>query len=700
MSCSSSAAPLRAGSLPRFLNTLIVAAGTLPAAAMITALVSTPAHAQGAGAGGGGGGGGGGAGSAADNDLQQIVVTATRSAQPLDETGSSVAVLSGADLATQQTLVVSDALAQVPGLAVTRAGGPGQDTSVFIRGADPGETLVLIDGVRLNDPSTTDGQAVLGDLFVNDIQRIEVLRGPQSTLYGSDAMGGIVNIITQRGGAQTFAAQLDAEGGSYDTWRLNGAAHGTVGPLDYGAGVNDYATGGVSAAAAAPADQEPDGDHDFAATLNTRLHAGDGLSLDLRGFHNDARYGIPGYPPPDYLLAPTPEYARDSLTAGYAGVNGSWLDGRITQRLALIGSDTDRREYGLYDPLTYAYTAAENFYAEGGTTRWEYQGVIQANAGNVFTYGSETQLSTLDTDSLPDPADLPTTGRDRLSSYYAQWQTTFAQNSTIARQMTLTLGARRDQDQQFGGHTSVKVAADWQLPDGNTVLRANYGQGFKAPTLYELFSEYANPLAGLRPETADGWEAGFDHLLAQGKVRLSAVYFSRDEQNEIEFDDCSISDPGCLRQSQQPQFPYGPVGYYYNVGRSSDRGVESDLAAHLTQSLSARVSYTHMKAIDELTGLALARRPHVLFNAGLSWAAADGASVGATYVYQGARFDDAANTVPLDPDETVNLFAGYPLGHLIQLFARIDNLLDNQAQPVYGYRPLGRGFYGGVRLHL
>jgi vitamin B12 transporter len=174
-------------------------------------------------------------------------------------------------------------------------------------------------------------------------------------------------------------------------------------------------------------------------------------------------------------------------------------------------------------------------------------------------------------------------------------------------------------------------------------------------------------------------------------VRVSAVYFSRDEQDEIEFDDCSISDAGCALR---------PFGYYYNVGRSRDHGVESDLAAHPTQNLSAWMSYTNMSAIDELTGLTLARRAHVLFNAGISWATASGASVGATYVYQGARFDDAANTVPLAPSETVNLFASYPLGRVVQVFGRIENLLNNQAEPVYGYRPLGRGFYGGVRLKL
>jgi outer membrane receptor protein involved in Fe transport len=139
--------------------------------------------------------------------LEPIVITATRTAQPLDRTGSSMSVINADDLATQQTAFVGDALAQTPGLSVTREGGPGQLTSVFIRGAETGESVTLIDGIRINDPSAPDGAPVLGDLLVNNIDRIEVLRGPQSTLYGSDAIGGVVNILTQRGGPQPFTAR-------------------------------------------------------------------------------------------------------------------------------------------------------------------------------------------------------------------------------------------------------------------------------------------------------------------------------------------------------------------------------------------------------------------------------------------------------------------------------------------------------------
>ena len=149
-----------------------------------------------------------------------------------------------------------------------------------------------------------------------------------------------------------------------------------VGPLEYGAGFNDYYTRGVQAAAASPADFEPDSDHDFSATLNLRAHAGDVLSIDVRGFYNESRTDIPGYPPPDYTLQASPEYLRDYLRAGYVGLNGSWLGGRITQRLALIGTTSDRRQYGNYDSTTYAFIPGESFYYQGDATRLRIPGDI------------------------------------------------------------------------------------------------------------------------------------------------------------------------------------------------------------------------------------------------------------------------------------------------------------------------------------
>jgi vitamin B12 transporter len=302
-----------------------------------------------------------------------------------------------------------------------------------------------------------------------------------------------------------------------------------------------------------------------------------------------------------------------------------------------------------------------------------------------ITYGAETQLSTINTYSSYDTSPVPTTGRDRLTGYYGQWQ------STLAQQLTLTGGLRYDDDQEFGGHTSYKLAGAWRLGDGATVLRANYGNGFKAPTLYQLFSSYSDPLASLQPEKATGWEVGLDHDLLDKRVRASLTYFSRSEHDLIDFDQCFTSDPGCVLR---------PLGYYFNVDRAHVRGVETGLLAHPAGGWSAWLNYTNLTAIDELTGLDLARRPHVTGNAGLSWSSKTGSSLGASYGYTGARFDDAANTVPLVGAENVSVYGSYGLGGGSQLLVRIDNLFKNRSEPAAGYGYLGQAIYAGVRLAL
>ena len=224
------------------------------------------------------------------------------------------------------------------------------------------------------------------------------------------------------------------------------------------------------------------------------------------------------------------------------------------------------------------------------------------------------------------------------------------------------------------------------------MLRANYGNGFKAPTLYQLFSSYSDPLAALQPEKATGWEVGLDHDLLDRKLRASLTYFSRTEHNLIEFDDCYPAfDSGCVSR---------PDGYYYNVDRAAVHGIEAGLLGHPFQGLSAWLNYTNMKAIDELTGLYLARRPHITGNAGLTWTSTTGSSLGASYGYIGARFDDGANSTPLSGAENVSLYGSYGLGGGSQLLLRIDNLFRNRSEPEAGYGYLGEAIYAGVRLAL
>jgi vitamin B12 transporter len=608
---------------------------------------------------------------------ESIVVSATRSPQPLEVTGASISVITSGDLETRQIDAVGDALAETPGLTVVRNGGIGQSTDVLLRGAEAGQTLVLVDGVRINDPSATSGFALLGDVLVNGIDRIEVLRGPQSTLYGSDAIGGVVNILTTRGGDAPFAARAQAEGGSFETGRLNLAANGTYQSVEYGAAANYYVSNGISAADARNGNSEADGYHAFGATANVRWHFAPTVSLDARLYYTRARDSFDGYPPPTYSFQDTHQYGKNRLLAAYGGVNFSLFDGRLANRIAITRSDSDRRTF---DPTL---TPSEDFSAQGGNTRLEYQGVFKLDDANEATFGAESQSTTLITQDIYNPVAIK--GSDRINGVYAQWQT------RLMGSLTLTGGVRYDDDREFGGRTSLKLAAAWQVLDGTT-LRANYGNGFKAPSLYQLFSPYSNPIENLKPETATGWEAGIDQRF-EG-VRLSLTYFERRTGNQIDFFSCwGVSSTACDLRVMQG-------GYYYNVKRSRARGVEAEIAVQLTETLAASANYTNLTDVDLANGLQLARRPHDSAGALVTWQALPDLTLGLGANYTGARFDDAYHFTPLAEAVRMNAFAAFKLDETRELFGRVENLTDERAAPVAGYGAPGRAFYAGIRMRF
>ena len=602
---------------------------------------------------------------------ETVVVSATRTPQPADVTGTSISVIGADAIQTQQIDFATDALAETPGLTQVRNGGAGQNAGILIRGAEAGQTLVLVDGIRINDPSATTGFALLGDVLANGIERVEVLRGPQSTLYGSDAIGGVVNIITARGGAG--AVKAEAEGGSFDTQHLNVAANGTAGTLEYGAAANFYVTNGISAADSRNGNTEPDGYHHFGATANLRWKAADAVSLDGRVYYTRARDSFDGFPPPDYSFADTHQYGDNELLALYGGVNASILDGRFTSRLAIIRSDSHRKTFDV----------TEDFAADGGATRLEYQGVFELDPANEISFGAETQRTSLSSASIYDAA--PVRGSDRISGVYGQWQ------STVLDRLTLTGGVRTDDDRKFGGHASFKLAAAWQAFDGTT-LRANIGNGFKAPSLYELFSPYSNPLEKLKPEAATGWEAGVDQRF--GPVTASLTYFERRTADQIDFFSCwGVASPACdLRQAQG--------GYYFNVDRSRARGVEAEMSAQLGDTIALGANYTNLTDTDLATGLQLARRPHDSANAVITWRALPELTLGAEATFVGSRFDDAGHFTPLGAAGQVKLFASYDLTGEVTLFGRIENAGNDRTEPVAGYGAPGRAFYAGVRTKL
>jgi len=604
---------------------------------------------------------------------ETIVVSATRTPEPLSVTGSAISVITADDLATHQTDVLSDALAATPGITAIRNGGVGQSTSILIRGAEAGQTLVLVDGIRINDPSSTTGFALMGDVLANGLDRVEILRGPQSTLYGSDAIGGVINLITARGGDNTL--KLTAEAGSLDTVRLNGAASGSISTLEYGAAANFYNTNSISAADVRNGNSEADGYHHVGATGNVRWNASDAVSVDARLTYTYARDSFDGYPPPAYNFSDTHQYGDNELLALYGGVNAALLGGRFTNRLSFSHSDSDRE----------TFDTVEDFWAKGGATRIEYQGGFKLDAANELSFGFEDQRSSLATQSQYDAA--ATRGSDRIDGFYGQWQ------STIAETLTLTGGARSDRDREFGDHTSFKLNGAWQATS-TTTLRANFGNGFKAPSLYQLYSVYSNPVTALKPETATGWEAGIDQSL--GRWRASLTYFERRTSNQIDFFSCpfvGVPTTACALRASQG-------GYYYNVARSRAKGVEVEAAGAITDTLKLSVNYTNLTDSDRATGLQLARRPHDSANGTLTWAALEDLSLGASVGYIGSRFDDAGHFTKLNDRAELALLGSYMVAKGLEVFGRIENVTDNRDETVASYGTVGRTFYAGVRAKL
>lgn len=613
--------------------------------------------------------------------IEQVVVTATRTPQPADVTGESISVVDNHDLQSLQTVVVSDALSLEPGVTIVRNGPIGGTTTVSLRGAETGQTETLIDGVRLNDPGSVDNEAEFGDLLVNNIDRVEILRGPQSTLYGSNAIGGVVNIITRRGGEGTnFTGS--AEGGSFDTYRLNTALNGTQDIVEYGAALNYFHTNGISAADERDGNHETDGYGNFGATVNTRTHLNDWLSLDLRGYLTEARDDFDGFPAPTFTFQDDSEYTRNKFYAAYAGLNGDLLGGMFHNRMAATYSYNKREDF---DPTLMPLL---DFYAKGSDTTYEYQGIVDFSPTDQLTFGAEDQRTTINTaaPSSFDPTPIPLKADMRNDGYYAQMQSTFFD------QLTVTGGVRYDDNDEFGSHTSLKLAAAWKIPDSGTVLHANYGDGFKAPTLYELFSDFSNPLRTLSPEVAHGWEAGVEQIFFDNRLRASVIYFERRTSDEIDFFSCfGVTSSACSVR---------PFGYYDNIDRVRARGVEMAAVAQIMDTLSFTANATWMDDINVATDADLARRPHWEANGDLRWQATDDISLGATVAYVGKRFDSAGEFNPLPPYTLFNLYGAYKLTDQYELYARVENLFDEQYQPVSGYGALGRAAYGGVRVTL
>jgi vitamin B12 transporter len=614
--------------------------------------------------------------------LDEVVVTANRSPERLDRVGVQMTVLDAQDIRSAQTPVLVELLARTPGISFSRNGPVGSVTQVYVRGAEPGQTVVLIDGVKLNNPAAPDTAYNFANLLIPDVSRIEILRGPQSVLWGSQAIGGVINMITAEA-KQPFEGEASAEGGSH-AWGMGRASLGGKSErVSWRAAAAYLSTAGVSAF---DKGTEADGFRHVGASGQAMVTLSDNVSLDLRGVVSRGRVDFDGFPPPLFEFADTREYGVTTDVVGYAGLNAALFDGRLKNRFALAYTRTDLKDHNpdqAPDDVTFS--------SRGRNRRFEYQGAFAVTDDWTAVFGAETERSTMRSAA---PFSSVVTRQETVNSGYLQIR------GEATPGLSLSGGVRYDDHSSFGGHAVGQAAIAWRPGRGSTLLRASWGQGFKAPSLYQLGSEFGN--SGLRPETANGWDAGVDQTLFGGRVQVSAAWFQRRTKDQIDFFTCPFAGPAtglCLGADGLPRF-----GYYANIARTKTRGVELSGRADLTEALKLSANYTWLDARDDAPdspnfNRRLARRPKHDANAELAYEAQP-FSAAVTTEYVGARFDDAGNLVRLKSYVLWDVRASYALTARIEAFGRIENLFDKRYETIAGYGELGRTAYAGLRARF
>lgn len=585
----------------------------------------------------------------------EIVVSAARTARPADETGSAVTVISAEELKQRQYAFVADALRDAAGVTIARNGAGGGFASARLRGGASGQTLVVIDGVVVNDPAAPQGGFNFANLDLVDIERIEILRGPQSILYGADAIGGVVSITTAGAGGPPLAAFI--EGGAFGTAR--GGATATVGDEDafVRATISGLRSDGISRA---DGGTEEDGYRSLAASLRAGAALGEVWSLAATARVSDSRAEIDGFPPPSFSFADTLETEDTtdySLAAALRHADGRGLKG-LNGALTLAYAGVDRRNQD---------EGVETFAATGDRLAADYVANVPFTESVRLIAGAEFERTA-----------AVVSGVDESATNGAAFALLELEPTDS---LIFSAGGRRDEFSNFSGATTARVAAAWSGWE-SWVLRASWGEGFRAPTLFELnFDQFGIvPNPDLRPERATGFDAGVEKRFGGSGspwLTLRATLFQTRVRDQIDFD-------------------FAGAGYF-NIDRTRSRGLEAEASWRPTRTFAASLAYTLTDADDLGAGAALLRIPKHKGTAVIDWTPVAALTLSASFIVNGRESDfPTAN----DAFARVDLRAAWRLSESIELYGRVENATDTDYQDVSGFGEPGAAAFGGLRLRL
>jgi vitamin B12 transporter len=593
----------------------------------------------------------------------EVVVSATKTLNSIsDAGGSSVTVITSKEIHDSGQSTVEALIKSVVGVDVVSNGGIGSSSSIFLRGADTKYTLVLMDGIPVNDPSMMHDEANLSDLMVDNIDRIEILRGPSSMLYGSSAEAGVINIITKKG-TEKSSLYVGTEGGSYGTYKVYGGGSGKQGILDYAVSFSRMKTDGFSALdernrVINPTGRsfEKDGYNNNTVSGNFGLKFSKQVSLETSLRYTDTDLNYDGF-----LSDVAGDVQMSKLFYAHTALKLDFQP--LLSTLYWNVSNQDRK----YIDINYGNSAYHGHLYEIG-----WQGDYALSGNNTLSAGLSSRTDSMTTTGI-------------IDRYTITSNSVFLQDQWHLGCMRLVEGIRFENNEQFGSKTTWRIAPSFTF--GDTLLKCSYATGFKAPSLYELYAPYSVGNDKLQAETSKGWDIGVEQKIA-GNLKAGVSYFRTDYENRIDW----------TNTSDYVNYPWG--GYYDQVpGMTKTYGTESFVEWKPVDSFFVVANYTWLRTRDTESN-ELQRRPRNKVGLTTTWKASSRLSLNTNMQWVGTRQDASAPDGKLDSYCRVNLSAFYKLNGNVELYGRIDNLFNRYYEEAWSYATPGRSAYAGVKVSL
>lgn len=618
--------------------------------------------------------------------LKKIVITADLTPTPETQIGSAFTVITAKDIEKQQITYISDILRTVPGLAVNQVGGSfGSLTQVRIRGAESNQTIVRLNGIELNDPAGSS-EYNFGNMLAENIERIEIIRGAQSSLYGSDAIGGVINIITKKG-SQGIQLNTSIEGGSFGTYKVGGrVSGGWKDKIDFSLNATQFESKGISLSRNGT---ERDGSRNLTLDGNTTIRPLDNLEFGFSGrlirsnTDTDGFSGGVGVTDADSELEVHQRFGR-AFTKLSLFDEMDWLKWDHTASIAYSES---KRKFFRNQSFSSRFDGRHAKYAYQTDLFVDTASIAESNHVLSFLLEHEKDTATT-TFSSNNQNNIETT------SYVGEYQL------SLFQRLSLTGSIRYDNnDKLFRDATTFRTTASYHHSETDTRLHASYGTGSKNPTLSELFitgnfsgSEYrGNP--ELQPEKSNSWDIGVQQYFLDNRATLDVTYFNNRIKKFIK----SVS----TTEGDNLVFSFDNES-----GVNRIQGIEVAFQAKIMEGLDFSSSYT-WNTHSNSNNTSLVRRPKHIASANLNYgfmAFGNKGNLNVGVQYNGKQTDFAfdeffsRSIVELEDYTLLNIAASYQIVEQVELFARLENLLDEDYQEVYSYASQGIAGYGGIRM--